>query len=63
MRRVRRFAKQLGVSTNDALNIIVRGQLAAEAVRNAPPLTPEQVAWVDALVASLGAHTTGEDGS
>jgi hypothetical protein len=60
MRRVRDLARHLGVSTNDALNIIVKIQLAGEAVR---PLTPEQVARVDAIVASLGAHTTGEDGT
>lgn len=63
MRRVRRLARTLGVSINDALNIIVKGRLAADSVRNAPPMTAERVRLVDALVASMGIHTTGEDGS
>jgi hypothetical protein len=62
MRQVRAVARDLGISRNDALNIIVKGQLAADAARSAPAPTAEQLRWIDAMVASLGTHTTGEDG-
>jgi len=67
MRRVRRLARELGVSTNEALNRLVRERLisdaAAEAARRSYRLTPEQERVVDAVLASIGAHTTGEDGT
>lgn len=65
MRRVRDLAGRLGVSTNDALNIIVKIQLADEAAREVSRRSrePGAAARVDAILASLGAHETGEDGS
>jgi hypothetical protein len=66
MRRVREYARLSGISVNEALNRVVRlrlaGETAREAVRRSYRLLPEQVEVVDAIVASLGAHTTGEDG-
>jgi hypothetical protein len=66
MRRVREYARVAGISVNQALEQIVRLRLlderAQEAVRRSYRLTPEQVQVVDAVVASLGAHLTGETG-
>jgi chromosome condensin MukBEF complex kleisin-like MukF subunit len=67
MRRVRDYARLASISVNEALNRVVKVRFleeqTREVVRRSYRLTPEQVKVVDALVASLGVHTTGEDGA